>query len=440
MNSIPSIRENFGKVRKKSVKKIIFSFLLLGWISPAYAMGVVSLEGKAIPQLQGEKVETIQIYRVGSGGYLETIPFQVDEKRGDFTGARRTWAFDQDSGKLAANGIFEADEVLLWALKDAGPKFHSQSSTENFRKIFEVALNEARDSYIYITVSDRTAPKNQLSYLKYDAAKDQISAKGYEIAFNKKYPLVQEVLKIKNASLPYDILDRFKARFFLDIKNFFNFKFDEQKIKAKVMGTRVGPIRVIRRVQASKSLGPIKLIPKSKIDFYFYPYWFNVATEINNPVDGAKMLNPKTQGLSGFDFNNYVLGSDLRTNLGGISLRLDGKNSGGLEKISGENLRWWSLSGVSGSMVQSIRNDPQLSKYGIHPYLILINDSTRKNPPESEVGEVFIGFDMPYHKIPKGNYAIEVKQVFPEEFMPGKEVRFLQEALLWKPQQIERIR
>jgi len=85
----------------------------------------------------------------------------------------------------------------------------------------------------------------------------------------------------------------------LAIKNFFDFKINESDVEAKIAGYRVGPIRVIRRVVATKRLGPINVIPKSSTDFMFYPNWVEVPTRVNNPIDGPKFLEEKTQGLSG---------------------------------------------------------------------------------------------------------------------------------------------
>lgn len=404
---------------------------LEGW-----ARGPVELQGKELPGISGVRVGEIGVYRVGSSGQAQAIPFQIDEREGDGPRPGRRWALDQ--GKARGNGIMEEDEVLLFFSQDGGvrggPKLFPGA-----KKIWEVADQGSGGPWVYVVWLPQNLEKSGTHYVDYIASEDRVVTSFYEVAFSKKYPLIQEVLKIKNGSIPEDILDRFKARFHLDIKNFFDVNFDEEGIKARVLGTKVGPIRIIRRLSASKSLGPIKLIPKSVVDFIFYPNWVEIPTQIRNPIDGPKVLNEKTRGLSGFDFNQIILGSDFYTNLGGFALRLDGSNSGTLRKISGEGLRWWSLQGLSGSLVSSIKNDPQLSALGIHPYLILSNNGNLPNPPESQKGEIFIGFDLPYHKIPKGNYRILVKQVFPKKFERGKEDEYLKDATISRPEWIREV-
>jgi hypothetical protein len=401
-----------------------------------WARGPLELLGKEVPGLSGIKVGEIGVYRVSSSGRPQAIPFQIDEREGNGPKPGRRWAMDQ--GKTRGNGLIEDDEVLLFFSEDGGVRARPEMFP-GAKKIWEVAAETSGGPWVYIVWMSQNPDKSDTHYVDYIASEDRVVTSFYEFAFSKKHPLVQNVLKIKNGSVPEDILDRFKARFHLDIKNFFDINFNEEGIKARVLGTRVGPIRIIRRLSATKSLGPIKLIPKSVVDFIFYPNWVEIPTQIRNPIDGPKVLNEKTRGLSGFDFNQIILGSDFYTNLGGFALRLDGSHSGTLRKISGEGLRWWSLQGLSGSLVSSIKNDPQLSGLGIHPYLILSNYGKRPNPPESQSGEIFIGFDLPYHKIPKGNYRILIKQVFPKKFERGKEEEYLREATLSRPQWIREV-
>jgi hypothetical protein len=75
-----------------------------------------------------------------------------------------------------------------------------------------------------------------------------------------------------------------------------------------------------------------------------------------------------------------------------------------------------------------VKNDPQLVKLGIEPALQLIDDTTHPKPPESEAGEIFIGLDLPYYKIPKGNYLLLVRMAFPDHFVHGMEENILASA------------
>lgn len=426
----------------KTLKKIFMAACLIGIsqvlaLHGARALSPTMITGEKLGEALGQKITRLQVYKKDSSGQVQVIPFQIDEREAGGKVGRRPWAMERGSSQ--GDGLLDLDEAILFFSADAGERASAQDFPQA-EKIWEVKAGPSATGYVYVVAGSEGKAASSTSYIKYDPGMDRISSSFYEVGFSKKRPLIQDYLKIKNGSLPYDVLDRFKARFYLDIKNFFNLKIDEDEVKSQLIGVKVGPIRILRRVVASKSLGPIKVIPRSSVDFFFYPDWLEVSTQINNPVDGPKMLGDKTLGKSGFDFKQLVFGSDLFTNLGGTSLRLDGKNSGAQKKISGENLRWWSMRGLSGSMVNGLKNDPQLRNMGIHPYLIINNDPNAAAAPESERGEVFVGFDMPYHKIPKGRYAIKVTQAFPKNFRHGQENTYLENAKTLDPIQIQSIK
>jgi hypothetical protein len=179
-------------------------------------------------------------------------------------------------------------------------------------------------------------------------------------------------------------------------------------------------------VEAWKQLGPIKLVPKSQIDFNFYPDWVEVPTKINNPVHGPTFLKKGSWGVSGFDFNHFIFGNRFFHNLSSASVVLDGKSDDIVLQAPGpENFRWWSLTGPTGSVLVAVHNDPRLDQEGIQPVLVLKESVETPEPPESEAGGIFIGFDLPYHLLPKGKYAIGVKQVYPVNFQAGKEEEYL---------------
>ncbi len=223
-------------------------------------------------------------------------------------------------------------------------------------------------------------------------------------------------------------MDRFKARFHLAIKNFFDFNFHEEDIQSRLLGVRAGPLRVIRRVEAKKSLGPIKLVPRSEIDFVFYPSWIEIPTRIQNPVNGPKFLAADTHGFSGFDFNPKIYGSRLSTSIGEFSLTLDGTPDSLPESFKEKSPVWLAISGATGSMIIGIQNDSQLSALGVYPLLKVHDDAGSKAMPESFSGESAVGFDLPYYKIPQGDFLIRVKQVFPKSYNPGSEPRYLNQA------------
>ncbi len=404
----------------------VFFFTLLFNFS-AQALTLVEVPGSSLPNLLGKPVAAIRVVASDGNGGLKPIPFQIDERRG----ANGPWILDQEAASAGA-GTFDAFDVLLFASDDAAVAIDSSKSlpaSVGHRIVFE-------DKSVVAYLAEPNAPRAEKVYIKYIPVEDRVSTAFYEAAFRPRQPLVQDILIPQNGSTRADLLDRFKVRFNLAIKNFFDFKVSEADVDARLAGTRVGPLRVLRRIVSSKKLGPIKLIPTATTDFYFYPDWMEVPTKIQNPVDGPKFLDSKTEGLSGYDFSRSVYGSVIRSSLNGDTFTLDGKSES-LAAGAGQALDWWSLSGPAGSFVVGIQNDPQLSRLGIQPILKVIDDANLSAPPEGEAGESFVGFDLPYAKIPKGSYWIKVKQVFPYRFQAGQEANYLQNAKTAAPKAVE---
>lgn len=414
------------KISLKYLGISAFLFTLLFNYS-AQALTLVEVPGSALPSLLGKPVAAIRVLASDGNGGLRPIPFQVDERRS----AGGAWILDQEAAKAGA-GIFDPYDVLLFAADDAGLNLDTA-------KLPAPAVGHrilADGKVVAAYLAEANAPRSEKSYVNYIPAQDRVSTSFYEAAFRPSQPLIQDILIPQNGSVRADVLDRFKVRFNLAIKNFFDFKVSEADVDTRLAGTRVGPLRIIRRIVSSKKLGPIKLIPTATTDFYFYPDWMEIPTKVQNPIDGPKFLDSKTEGLSGYDFARAAYGSAIRTNLNGDVLTLDGKPDA-LSAAAGQSLGWWSFSGPVGSFVLGIQNDPVLSALGIQPILKVIDDANRSAPPEGESGESFVGFDLPYAKIPKGSYWIRVKQVFPYRFQAGQEANYLQGAKTTAPKAVE---
>lgn len=405
-------------MKTKSLKLSSLVIFLLVWSLSlsAAAATVVEISGKELPSLLGQPVASIRLYASPSGGAAQAIPFQVDERD-----EKGQWLMDSAASSA---GTFDPQDVLLFHIDDAGLQIQASALPPAKAR---VELGVA-GKFAYVTAEENPGPKSTKSYVRYQAGQDRVSTAFYDIGFNARQALVQDLLVLQNGQAKVDILDRFKVRFNLAIKNFFDFKIEEGDVEARVAGVKVGPIRVIRRVVATKKLGPINVIPKSVTDFLFYPNWVEVPTRIQNPIDGPKFLEDKTQGLSGYDLSATANGSQLYTSLGGAAVTLNGQPEPAEQALAQGAATWWALTGQTGSLVVGIQNDGKLEQLGIRPSLRVIDDAKVSSPPESEAGSCFVGFDLPYHKIPKGSFLIKVRQVFPWRFQPGQEMAYLEDA------------
>ncbi|HCU25591.1 MAG TPA: hypothetical protein DF383_11300 [Deltaproteobacteria bacterium] len=412
------------KVKPSKILAILIIFHPVWLIASAFA-GIVEVPGASLPALLGKPVATIRLFAKNSEGRMAPIPYQIDERASQTA----PWFLDQTPKNTPGLGVLDPQDVLLFMQEDAGPAA-SASELPAAGAGMEITVDAASGRTVYALLADETAPRSSRSYISYQAAQDRVSSSFYEAGFKSGSPLIQDTLILHNGEKTTDILDRFKIRLKLAIKNFFDFKIEEGGIDSRLVGYRSGPIRVLRRVVATKKLGPIRVAPQSKIDFLFYPAWIEVPTKIHNPIDGPKFLEDKTVGFSGYDFSSSIYGSRLFSSLGGAPITLNGTS--GAKKLPGD-LTWWALSGPAGSLAVSIRNDPQLARAGVAPLFVVHDDSRAANPPESEAGESFVGFDLPYDKIPKGDYTLLLKQVFPYRFDSGQIDAYLKAAKTVQP-------
>ncbi|MCB1214820.1 MAG: hypothetical protein KDK66_05020 [Deltaproteobacteria bacterium] len=404
----------------------IFIFLFL---SLPLKAKVIELYPNQVSGSMSLLIQGFRLYRVKNQTELEPIPFQIDEKV-DLEQGKRNWAlYAFDGGKIPRpNGLWDGDEPLLFLEKDGGSIWQG-SKPEASKFFWELDLKNG--FYLYLSWSESPGPLSQKKYLDFDPKKDLVSTEIYEVGFDSKNALIQDRMLFKKAVMPKNILDRFKVRLNIAIRNFFDLSVNEDGLKSKRVGYQLGPIRLIREVRAWKNLSFIKLIPKTKIDYYYYPSWAEMPATVNNPLDGPSQLDPETSGVMGMDFRRMAAGSVFFSNVQEKPWILGKGRSENFLPQAKKALSWFSLSGLAGSMVLKIDNDPKLEALGVQLSLNIL-ESLEAAPPENEKGQILIGFSMPFHKIPKGRYQIKLKQVFAKGFKPGEEESILNQAKLLK--------
>ncbi len=418
----------FDRILKISFLVLFFSFVLISKnVFALSSISVIEISGKKIPSFSGKEISKIDLL-VFKNGEWKGISFQIDEKGYDPLIGTRKWVLDESFSRRIdlpkGDGKLDEDEVILFMSKEMGEK------AATFPTAVEVLEVKFQDRYAYLLFNPKNFLKNDKNQIQYHPQTDSIETSGYKARFNLKHPVVQEELVIKNqANSTTNILDRFKVRVLLAIRNFFDFKVEEENITSKRVGYRLGPIRLIRRVTAYKSLGPIRVSPKVESDFLFYPHYVRIPTLLNNPVDGRKLLDPKTSGFAGFDFNKNFYGTKFYSEKNLNPIVMNGSMSPGEKNLNLTDVTWWGAEGTKGSMIVKVEWDPQLAAQGVTCNLYYKDDASSVNPPEAEVGELLIGFQLDYSKMPAGKYSIYLNQIFPEEsFSIGEVQGLIQQA------------
>jgi hypothetical protein len=222
----------------------------------------------------------------------------------------------------------------------------------------------------------------------------------------------------------------------LAIKHFFDVHVEEENITAKKVGFKAGPIRVIRRIAAYKSLGPFRVSPKAESDFLFYPYSVQVPSRLDNPLDGRKMLNPNSKGFAGFDFTHFFYGARFYSEKNPRPVVIDGDMSPEEKNLVTQDVTWWVATSEKGTVMTKMGWDPALTQAGVHCDLYYVDDRNSLKPPEMDPGESVVGFQLNFSEIPAGHYQLYVNQIFPPgPFQMGTEAEILNQAL--RPASVE---
>jgi len=407
-------------------------------VEAASPVSVIEISGKQAPELLGKEIAKISI-RVFKGGQWKPIPFQIDEKASDKVSVKqRRWVLEKSFSRRTdlptGDGKLDEDEAILFMAKDAGEKAPGSAGLAS--QVLEVNLG---GSFAYLFFESKQEMKSDQVYVKYDPQDDSIDALGYKNHFAGAHAIVQDELIPKNArnGNPMNILDRFKIRMLLALKGLFDVKVEEDNITSVKIGYKAGPIRLIRRVAAYKSLGPIRVTPKVQSDFVFYPYYVQIPTQLDNPMDGRKFLNENSKGYAGFDFTQFFYGSKFYSQRNPAPMTIDGSMSPAEKALVAKDVTWWVATGEKGTVLVKIHWDPDLVKTGVTADLYYMDDRNSLKPPEMDPGEAVVGFQLDFTRIPPGNYSIYVTQIFPPlPFAIGDEASILNHLTL-KPNSIQ---
>ena len=395
------------------------------------------MTGAQFGDLHGEAVSSLGLYRYRQGR-IEPIIFQIDERVFDAKEGRVAYALTHDPGGALTsqgNGRLDAVDELAFMSADAGEK--ARVPVAGARTCYEIAITDPAAhtmAYVYLAQREGAAlalGSQKTAYVAYDVARDAVSTERYQTAFLPKTPLVQAELVLANREegVAQNVLDRFKMRFFLDLRHFFNMTFKEDSITSRLLGYTAGPIRVIRRLVIYQKIGPIRVTPKALSDYIFYFDRLVIPSTILAPFDAEKHLKAGSFAFGGFDFSQNFVGSQFYSQRNPVPVVIDGRMSPAEQALTREDINWWAVTGEKGHVVVRVDLDPVLVKAGVTIGLHYDDDNHVAAPPESEPGQSIIGFDMDPRHLPKGTFRLKMYQFFPpKDFKSGDESRYLDAA------------
>ncbi len=416
-------------------------------------------KGKIFKEIRNAHIDKIRVYAVKKGK-LQPIPFQIDkvnleeeyildieremEKAKERMEAYED-ALDNDDisktklAELKRNAhwvedmkIFDAQDELVFMAWELG-KEATANMFPKAAKIEKITVTNPVDSntaYAYIALFETNPPPlSPVKYIQYDPKDDKIIGKTYYVNFDDELPVVVLEADVNKAdgTIDGDLMDRFKIRLKMDIKWFVTINFDENNIDGKIVAYKVGPVRLIRRLEVWIELLYIQVSPTARVDYVFYPNGLITPIQLDMPFEPKSLLNEESSFWAGFDFNKGIIGSKVYTNTTPEPVILDGEISNIEKALNLKNQNWFVLyrdEGEKGVFAQ-MANDKRFSSMNLVNDILYLDDKTLNIEPENIPGQLMVGFTLGMLQFPKGKSNMYVYMYMDRKWYRGMEKRFL---------------
>lgn len=246
----------------------------------------VILNGKALNAVTNELIHHIKVYKK-LNSELHLITYQIDQK--DNNGI---YILNEIPDK---NALFDSNDEIAFMSSDAGEQINDPKETFRTQSVVEIQITQLdtnTNSWAYIVANNQNPPshKNMFDYVHYNSKSDSIITSNYKIGFSKNKAFLLNQLRFKDTQ--YDswsdnyvtgllLLHKAKIKLFHS-----EFKRTGKDYSSRIVATKDGPIRVIRRTANRIDILPIIGLktPSLYIDIIAYQNVFNVDSIIDFPV------------------------------------------------------------------------------------------------------------------------------------------------------------
>ena len=312
---------------------------------------VIALEGNRLPDLCGKDLEGIRVSTFQDGG-LEPIPFQIDEYDAEglvvLSGGKEASA-DPDSR-------FDDNDLMMFQARDLGPRAPSEFLRETDSLIWEVHVTDPVDGsqgWAYVTFSCTPPPRSPRSYVRYtleEGKVDDVDTSYYSIHYPwGAYYADRMVLRPSSGGEGTDFLDRLKTRgTFSMFFSLFKIHVTEEKMSARVVGYRDGPIRLVRRLNYWADLGLGLRSPKFEADIFYHDTFLNAPVTTHIPVR-LDLFFSKAFGKIGTDYNHKAYGMTFKNSNNPEGTVIDGRMSPQEQNLDLSMDEWRLVTGPQGT-------------------------------------------------------------------------------------------
>lgn len=289
------------KVEKKAVPKAVAPKLSKEQLSfPGIHKVPIIVQGVLLQSAQFYPLNSYRVFRTDPDGTAVPIPFQIDQKD-------KYQDFILDQGKnqnsKSSNGQLNGHDELCIMGNDVGVK--KKPTKWNVAKpdtLFEMTFMKmddsakAKEGAIYIGIYTKTPapPLARAKYVSFDIEKEQVLTTRYRYLFNKKNYLVVRGVDIEKGDNDKQIILSSSVYMKMDMKYFLTLNLGHSDIESELDAFKVGPVRVIARVNFEYKVLKLKFDLGMYTEVSFFTNAVYLPAVIDNPIDGKKSLNKES--------------------------------------------------------------------------------------------------------------------------------------------------
>lgn len=263
---------------------------------------VIILDGESLPQALGYEIEQLSLAAV-KDGVVEPIPYQIDEY--NIGGAIYFDGWDVDLAGTA--DIMDAEDKLLFLVKDAGPKRSNQPYDGEF--LAEIRVNDPskRGAYRYAYLVKGSRLRSDEQYVRYTYEAARVETDFYDLSYDKDNHLIWETFNIFSFEGDQSPFDTMKIRLNAGVlSSIAEVELTNKNVIGKPKGERIGPIRTTTQLELTLWMLEIPLMSAS-LQLHHYPKSLVYDMRMMTPEFRRSLIVDPSAAVS-LDGNNLIGG------------------------------------------------------------------------------------------------------------------------------------
>ncbi len=376
----------------------------------------VLVTGSILSPAMGLNLNHFRLYAYRANR-LEPIPYQLDERDAD-----RWYVLNQgDHPSGGGNGLLNADDELVFRVRDAGDRIDGSLWPAGYEKAFEIEIEDPLDqgkAWVYLLYfSEKPPPRSPEDYVdQIDHGKDgqAYAAKYYTIKYPYQSGMWWSIFGTREGG--YDetnIVDHGYITLEVKFFGFFKVKLDTEDLVLTIPCYKDGPIRVVRRTEIHLKLGAMKVPIGGRYDVLFYDQYMNTPINVNIPIN-LKYVASSAWTHYGTDLNPNAIGSKWYSNYFPEGVTITGNPADDPTKAKMSNIliepvddaRYFHLlTGPHATLMRRHISTDEKVRNKVDTYVTFIDDVGAENSPEyfpGQLGNTLNSLNI--RDIPGGDY------------------------------------